>query len=166
VQTVIPLFREDAGSDLVIVGVGDYTDELKRLAAGSERIHFLGRLTPSELSAVYGQAVALLVPSLTFETFGQVIIEAHAARTPVIVPDRGPLPEIVAQSGGGLVYRDTHGLVQAMDRLRTDRALRDRLGEAGYEAYRAHWTEEAHLERYLGLIEEIRTRKNSCGILT
>jgi glycosyltransferase involved in cell wall biosynthesis len=166
VQTVIPLFREDAGTDLVIVGEGNYAGELKGLAAGSKHIRFLGRLTRSELSAVYGHAVALLVPSLTFETFGQVIIEAYAARTPVIVPDRGPLPEIVAQSGGGLVYRDTHGLVQAMERLRTDRALRDRLGAAGYEAYRAHWTEGAHLHQYLGLIEEIRARKSSDRILT
>jgi glycosyltransferase involved in cell wall biosynthesis len=101
------------------------------------------------------------VPSLTFETFGQVIIEAYAARIPVIARDLGPLPDIVAQSGGGLVYRDARGLVEAMERLRTDATLCARLGEAGYQAYRARWTEEAHLEQYLALIAEIQARKNS-----
>jgi glycosyltransferase involved in cell wall biosynthesis len=165
VQVVIPLFRGNGAADLVIAGDGDYAEELKQLAAGSERIHFLGRLTPAELRAVYARAVALLVPSITFETFGQVIIEAYAARTPVIVHDLGPLPEIIAQSGGGLVYRDARGLVEAMERLRTDGVLRDQLGEAGYRAYRARWTEAAHVERYLGLIEEIRARNKSAGIL-
>lgn len=163
-QTVIPLFREGAsprgaGADLVIAGEGDYGGELRKLAAGCDRIHFLGRLSPSRLKDLYARAIALVVPSITYETFGQVIIEAHAARTPVIVRDLGPLPEIVAESGGGLVFRDDTELLAAMEKLRTDRLLRDRLGEAGYRAYCSRWTEEAHLARYLGLIEELRAQK-------
>ena len=162
-QTVIPLFREGGEADLVVAGDGDYASELMRLAAGCERIHFLGRLTPAQLRGVYARAVALLVPSITFETFGQVIIEAYAARTPVIVRDLGPMPEIVAESGGGLVFRDDAGLRDAMERLQADPALRDALGEAGYRAYRSRWTEEVHLERYLGLIGDIRARKRMAG---
>lgn len=158
-HTIIPLFRGYHEADLVVAGDGEYAGELKRLAAGCGRIHFLGRLTPSQLMAAYARAIALLVPSITFETFGQVIIEAYAAHTPVIVRDLGPMPEIVAESGGGLIFRDNAELLEAMERLRTDRVLRDKLGQAGYDAYRARWTEEAYLERYLGLIEEIAARK-------
>ena len=57
------------------------------------------------------------------------------------------------------MFRDDMTLLDAMERLRTDGALRDKLGQAGYDAYRSRWTEEAYLERYLGLIEEIRERK-------
>jgi len=158
-QTIIPLFRDYDKADLVIVGDGGYAGELRQLAAGCGRIHFLGRLTPPQLKAVYARAIALLVPSITFETFAQVILEAYAARTPVIVRDLGPLPGIVRKSRGGLVFRDGEGLLEAMEQLRTDRALRDRLGEAGYLAYRSRWTEEAFLEQYLGLIGEIRARQ-------
>lgn len=158
-QTVIPLFTNTSAADLVVIGDGTYAAELKRLAAGHDRIHFLGRLTRAQLSAVYSRATALLVPSITFETFGQVVIEAFAARTPVIVRDLGALPELVAASGGGLVFRDEAQLREAMDRLRTDRALRDGLGEAGYRAYRSEWTEDVLMQRYLGLIDEIRAAK-------
>jgi glycosyltransferase involved in cell wall biosynthesis len=163
-HTVIPLFREYCGADLVVAGDGDYAGELKRLAAGCDRIHFLGRLTPAQLQGIYARAIAVLVPSITFETFGQVIIEAFQVRTPVIVRDLGPLPEIVAESGGGLVFRDRADLLEAMEQLRTDRALRDRLGEAGYRAYRSRWVEDVHLEQYLGLIEEIQARKCPAGV--
>jgi len=162
-QTVIPLFREKGDADLVVAGDGDYASELKQLAAGHERVHFLGRLTPAQLRGVYARAIALLVPSITFETFGQVIIEAYAVRTPVIVRDLGPMPEIVAESGGGLVFRDDAGLREAMERLRTDPALRDALGEAGYRAYRSRWTEEVHLERYLGLIRDLQVKKRTAS---
>src|SRR5262249_33646462 len=160
-QTVIPLFREGGATDLVVAGVGDYAGELKRLASGCERIHFLGWLTSLQLRGIYARAIALLVPSITFETFGQVIIEAYARRTPVIVLDLGPMPEIVAESGGGLLFRDDAGLRDAMQRLRADQTLRDALGDAGHRAYRLRWTEEAHLERYLGLIKEIQDKKRT-----
>ena len=158
-QTVIPLFRDSVHADLVIAGDGHYADTLRQLASGCERIHFLGHLAPRQLQPVYARAIALLVPSLTFETFGQVIIEAYAAHTPVIVRNLGPLPEIVAESGGGLIYRDTAELLAAIERLRTDAATRDALGAAGYRAYRMRWTEEVYRERYLQLIADIRARK-------
>lgn len=158
-QTVIPLFRNYSEAHLVIIGDGDYAAALKELAAGCERIYFLGRLPPAQLRGIYARALALVVPSITFETFGQVIVEAYSVRTPVIARAIGPLPEIVTESGGGLLFRDVAGLLEAMERLRTDPALRDRLGESGYRAYRARWTEDVHMEGYLGLIEEIRARK-------
>ena len=65
----------------------------------------------------------------------------------------------MGESGGGLVFRDRADLLEALERLRSDRARRDGLGEAGYRAYRARWTAAAHLAGYLGLIEEIRARK-------
>jgi len=155
-ETAVRLFREYERADLVIAGDGSHGSALRRLAGECPRIHFLGWLAPDRLRAAYARAVALLVPSLTFETFGQVVIEAHAARTPAIVRNLGALPEIVAESGGGLVFDDGAGLLEAVERLCSDRSLRDRLGEAGYRAYRARWTPEAHLAAYLGLIEEIR----------
>ena len=159
-DTVIPLFRQYDRADLVIAGDGADGPALRRLASNCPRIHFLGWLPPAELHAAYARAIALVVPSVTFETFGQVVIEAHAARTPVIVRDRGALPEIVGESGGGLVFRTDADLHESLERLRADPALRNALGEAGHRAYRARWTPEAHLAAYLGLIEEIeRSRR-------
>lgn len=158
-QTIIPIFRDYESADLVVAGDGNYVERVKKLAAGCDRIHFFGFLTSDRLRTLYRRAVALIVPSIGFEVFPQVIIEAFAARTPVIVRDLGPLPELVADSGGGLVFRDDRDLVDALERLRTDRELRDRLGEAGYRTFRSQWTEDVHLERYLSLIEEIRENK-------
>lgn len=164
-QTVIPLFRDYGAADLVVAGDGNYAAHLMKLAAGNNRIHFLGRLTPLQLKRAYAQAIALLVPSLTFEVFPLVILEAFAARTPVIVRDLGPLPDMVAESDGGLIFRNDAELLEAMARLQTDHGLRHGLAESGYRAYRSRWTGELYMSRYLALIEEIRARKSAFGAI-
>jgi glycosyltransferase involved in cell wall biosynthesis len=156
VQVLLELFRSYTEADLVVVGDGTYAPELRRLARGLDHVQFLGRTHPSELPSLYAGAIALLVPSLWFEVFGIVCLEAFALRTPVLVSDRGALPEVVEESGGGLVYRSEGELLDAMERLRRDEGARRELGERGHDAWRRLWTEEPHLERYFEIIDAVR----------
>jgi len=107
----------------------------------------------------YRGAVAVIVPSIWFEPFGLIVIEAYAQRTPVIVNNAGALPELIEDSGGGIVYEDDIGLKNALESLIKTPALRNSLGQKGYDAYQQHWTEERYLQRYFDLIEEIMARK-------
>ena len=54
----------------------------------------------ARLGPLYGHAVACCIPSVTYEPFPTVAIEAFARRTPVIAHDLGGLTEIVTDSGG------------------------------------------------------------------
>ncbi|MEJ7712595.1 MAG: glycosyltransferase [Pyrinomonadaceae bacterium] len=78
---------------------------------------FLGALPQRELGNLYYHAIACLVPSITYETFGIIIMKAFARKTPVIVRDLGPLPEVVQDSGGGLVFRTDEELLQSIRRI-------------------------------------------------
>ena len=157
VQTLIELFRRYDRADLLVAGDGDYGEELRREAADLEHVRFLGHVHPERLASLYAGAIALLVPSVGYETFGIVSLEAFAQRTPVIVRDLGGLTEAVEDSGGGFAYRTDEELLEAMERLRTDPELRRELGERGHEAYVRLWSEEPHLERYFEAIEEARS---------
>jgi glycosyltransferase involved in cell wall biosynthesis len=159
VQTLIPLWADVHEADLLIAGTGTYEEELRRLAGSNPRIKFLGGLPPGALGSLYHHAIAAIVPSLTYETFCMISLEAFARRTPILAHAIGPLPEVVAESGGGLVYRDAAELGEAVRRLAGDRRLRDALGNSGYDAFIAKWTREAHLERYFALIDRIARRK-------
>src|SRR5262249_58157501 len=106
--------------------------------------------------ALYRDATAVAVPSVGYEVFGLVVLEAFARRTPVIVHDLGALPELVHDSGGGLVYRTRDELVEAIERLRTDTAFRDELGARGHDAWQRLWSEDRHLTAYFEAIEEVR----------
>ena len=107
--------------------------------------------------------MALIVPSICFETFSLVIVEAFNQQTPAIVRNIGAMPEIIEESHGGVCYNTEEELVGAMDKLLQDPQQRRELGLNGYNAYRKKWTPEAHLKLYFELIEEIAAmRARSC----
>ncbi len=154
-QTLVDFFRQWTGGRLVVAGAGSQERHLRRLAEGSNRIEFLGHISAEKLAALYRGAIALIVPSLTFEMFPLVCLEAFREGTPVVVRNRGALPEAVEDSGAGLIYDNDTQLASALERLASDTAFRDRLGRRGYESYRATWSPEAHLRRYFEIIENL-----------
>jgi glycosyltransferase involved in cell wall biosynthesis len=162
VQNLISTFRAYRGCDLVIVGDGTYGDELRRLAAGLEHVRFVGRLPQDRIRAWYRHALAIVVPSMCLEVFGLIVIEAFAVATPAVVTPSGALPELIEESGGGIVYRNDDELVEALERLREDRAFRDELGARGRDAYLHLWSEDPHIERYLQIVHECGGSGQAC----
>jgi glycosyltransferase involved in cell wall biosynthesis len=162
-HVLVEAFRWYRELDLVVAGEGEERAELERSAAGLDHIRFVGHVPQAELGALYRGATALVVPSVGYEVFGLVVLEAFALGTPVVVHDLGALPELVAESGGGLVYRTPEELVAAIERLRTDHALRDDLGAKGHEAWRRLWSEERHLAAYFAAIDGARETREARG---
>jgi glycosyltransferase involved in cell wall biosynthesis len=156
VQNLIERLRTYRHADLVVAGDGDYRRELWKLAEGLDHVRFVGPVHGEELRQLYRGALALLVPSIAYEAFGMVTLEAFAQGTPAIVRDVGALPEPVRESGAGFVYGSDDELVDAMERLRTDARLRAELGARAHAAWRSQWTEDAHLDGYFTAIEEAR----------
>jgi glycosyltransferase involved in cell wall biosynthesis len=155
-QDVIEAMKRLPNLDLRIAGSGPFEAVLRRLAEGLTNVHFEGRLDSAGVAALFRGALAVAVPSLVHETFGYVVLEAFAEKTPVVVRDLGALPELVAESGGGLVFRTQNELVEALDRLASDTELRVTLGCDGFFARHGLWSEAEHLDRYFALIEQKR----------
>jgi glycosyltransferase involved in cell wall biosynthesis len=159
-QDVIPLFSGTAGDELWIAGAGDYEAELRALAVGRPRVRFLGARSPEQLRSLYREALALLVPSVCYETFGIILLEAFREGTPVIARRLGPFTEIVEGSGGGLLFETESELRGAIDTLGSDAAKRRALGESGHRALLATWTESVVLEKYFEVIARVAEKKN------
>jgi len=158
-QNLFPVFRSYPHADLLIAGAGNYEFALREQARGLGNVKFLGSLQQDQLRAYYRHAIALLVPSICYEVFGIIILESYLQRTPVIVHDLGGLKEVVEESQGGFAYRTSQELLAAMERLRTDPALRADMGERGYRTYHERWDEDAHLRIYFQILDETARRK-------
>jgi glycosyltransferase involved in cell wall biosynthesis len=164
-QDVIPVFAGSQGPHLVIIGGGEYEAALRRQAADMPRIEFLGRLPPSALSTYYERALALIVPSLGYETFGIILIEAFRKSTPVVARRIGPFPEIV-EKGGGVLFSTADELAGALDRLAGDAVYRARLGREARAAFEAHWREDVVIDAYLALLRDTARTKGDARVLS
>jgi glycosyltransferase involved in cell wall biosynthesis len=158
-QNVLPEFSGEGAYDLLVVGAGTYEEKLREQARVMSRVKFVGWVSQEQIGRYYTNALGVIVPSITYETFGLPTIEAFARKRPVVVNRLGPLPEIVEESGGGYVYDSPRQLRAIMDQLAKNPRLSDELGQRGYEAFLKFWTPDRHLEMYLELIEDLRQRR-------
>ena len=164
VQDILSQFRGAGPADLLIAGSGEFALELRKLAAGMDRVRFLGQVASEELAGYYAHAVALIVPSLCFETFGIILLEAFRQATPVIARRLGPFTEIVEISGGGALFSDDQELLAAMNKLRTDRAYRDTVATSARRAFETRWCEDVVVPRYLELLRNAAQRKGDIKV--
>jgi glycosyltransferase involved in cell wall biosynthesis len=151
-HTLLPVFARYPDADLIVVGDGTEAPGLRDQAAANPRIRFVGALPNADLGPYYQHALAAIVPSVGFETFGLVLLEAFRHGTPVIARRLGPFPEIVTAADGGELFTTDDELVAAMARLQHDPAHRTALGERGAAATRSIWSEPVVLNRYLDIV--------------
>jgi glycosyltransferase involved in cell wall biosynthesis len=159
-QTLIALWNNrDLPYNLLVAGTGTYEAQLHAMASGNPRIKFFGALAQRELGAMYHHAIACIIPSITYETFGLTSVEAFARKTPAIARDLGALPEVLQDSGGGFVYKTDDDLLRAIQMLAEAPELRNDLGQKGYDAFLRWWCREAHLDLYFDLLKSSAEQK-------
>jgi len=160
VQTLIPLFRRYTKAQLWIAGTGSYEPHLRKMAGDCPNIRFLGHTPYEQMHGLYRNARAVIIPSLFYEISPLVALEAAAHGTPFIARNRGGMSEIAEETGGGIVYDTEEELALAVDRLCSDRSLRDQLGRRGNAAAQHEWSAENHIGEYLALISRIATQRS------
>jgi phosphatidylinositol alpha-mannosyltransferase len=98
VQQRIPAAR------LVIVGDGPDRRAIEAVARDAGvRIAFIGRVQDEELPSYYGAADVVCAPALGGESFGIVLLEAMAARRPIVATRIEGYVELLAGAGSSLL---------------------------------------------------------------
>lgn len=122
---------------LRLVGGGPQIDEYKQLAGRlgiGHKVSFVGRVphqeVPDELAKL---DIYVALSRLDSESFGVAIIEAGAARRPVVVSDAGGLPEVTLDGITGLVVprENPQAAAEAIEKLVLNPELRMKMGKAG-----------------------------------
>jgi glycosyltransferase involved in cell wall biosynthesis len=152
-HVLVEAFRDYRQADLLLAGIGNDAASLKERAAGSTHVHFLGAVPYARLEGLIRHAIAVIVPSVGFEVFPTIVLEAYAQGTPVIGHRLGPLPEML-DGRGGITYSTGPQLVAALEEVRTNPERRRALGQLAAATYDALWTPERHLDAYFALIAE------------
>ncbi len=139
------------GTRLVLAGDGPQRAELEALAANDSRIHYLGLLPKDELWSFYAALDCLAVPSLTTprwkEQSASTLVDGLAMGLPIVASDSGGIPDIMGPAGLLVPEGDPNALTAALARLRDNPALREQLGAAGRERFRAEFAIPAYARK-------------------
>jgi glycosyltransferase involved in cell wall biosynthesis len=140
--------RQVPPARLMVVGTGDYLDDLKALARSlnlTADVEFPGFVSTADKVERMRRAHVAVLPSLK-EGWGLTNIEANAVGTPVIAADVPGLRDSVQDGRTGFLY--AHGnieqLAKKIVRILTDEDLRQELRKGALEwAERFNWDRAA-----------------------
>lgn len=109
----------------------------------NEKVDFLRKLT------------VLSVPTVYREPKGLFALESMAAGVPVVQPEHGAFPELIAQSGGGVLVRpeDPEHLAETLLHILTDHSHRASLANSGREHVLSKRNASAMAREFITAIE-------------
>jgi glycosyltransferase involved in cell wall biosynthesis len=112
-----------------------------RAAGVSSDVEVSASYDPRERVSFLCSLSVLSVPVPAGEAFGMFIIEALSVGVPVVQPSVGAFPEILAKTGGGVLYEPNtaEALADALTSLLGEPARMRELGQAGYESVTARF---------------------------
>jgi glycosyltransferase involved in cell wall biosynthesis len=144
----------------LVVGDGPLRAELQQLIAErglQQRVILTGHL--GDVAALYR---GLDLVALTSDTEGSpmVLLEAMSYGLPVLSTSVGGVPDMVKEGENGLLFGagDAVAGTAQLERLLTDPALRQRLGEAGHRAANGRFSAETWARRHLDLYRTALSR--------
>lgn len=93
--------KRQLDTKVIVIGDGPMSDDLKAI----HQFELLGWQNPDRVYEFMRSASYLIVPSIWYETFGLIIIEAFACGLPVIASDIGAMAELVKDCKTGLLFK-------------------------------------------------------------
>lgn len=153
------LVEEDASVKFTVAGEGPMLDEMKALSESSGlagRVEFKGRVSLSQMPAVYETAGALLSPSLT-EGLPNNLLEACAMQTPVVATDVGGVGEIISNGENGILCESgaTDCMVKSVLRIKNEPEFARRLACNARETIEKEFSFERRVAKLEKLYLEI-----------
>lgn len=141
----------------VIVGPGPLRAELETLALSldlEQEVTFLG--FREDVYSLLTQSDLFLLTS-TMEGLPITLLEAMAARTPVITTDVGGMSEVIrlAQNGYTLPVQDVEQFVATIQEILGEPEMKEKLAEQGYQALLQHFTSDIFITNTLNVYYQV-----------
>lgn len=160
VEAASLVVRKHAGAGFLLFGDGVLRDAL---AAQINYYHLQENFVLADFRADLDRWLpnfdVFTLPSYT-EGLPNVVLEAFAARVPVVATAVGGTPEVIeeGQSGYLVPAGDTQKMAQRIGALLVNTRMRETMGMCGYFRVRDHFTFEAQARQYGKLFRELLAR--------
>lgn len=130
-----------------------YVNDLKKKlqqAGLTQRVEWHPNLNFSDKVKFFRNLTVMSVPATYGEAFGLYIVEAMASGVPVVQPEHGAFPELIAASGGGVLCApdDVGALADALETLLQDDHQREQITNRGLQGVRNEFSAARMAERF------------------
>jgi len=147
---------------LLVIGDGPECATIQSLITNHElqdHVQLLGGMQHEEVFKLYGTMDVFAMPSL-YEGFGLTATEAMAAGLPVVGTTIEGLSEVIEDGVTGYLVPpgDSKALAQNLIALLNDPAKCQRMGQAGYERVKEHFSMEQFRESMIAVYDQFAAK--------
>ena len=142
------IFNKTMGT-LLFVGDGKAKKDLVEYVFKkdlNEHVEFRTSVPHEKIADILSELQILVLPSYDVpawrEQFGHVLIEAMSCKIPVVGSTGGQIPNVIGNAGLIFKQKNENELSICLKKLMNDDSLRKRLGQSGYERFRANYSYE------------------------
>ena len=120
-----------------------------------EKIIFTGWISGDELKAAYHASDVVVAPSICFDSFPTVILEAMACKKPVVATCFGGAKEMARDGESGFIVNpyNIELMARKIIEILSDEKLAAKMGEKGFETVKNNFTLENQAENYLSFLK-------------
>ncbi len=149
---------------LKIMGDGPLMETLKALNR-HPGVEFMGRVSMEEVLAQIRQASALVLPSLCYENFPRVIVEAYACGTPVVAGAIGAIKELVNDGKTGFLFTPGHAddLARVVSDLLNNPGLLEQMSQEARKTYVSSYTMDTNYDELMAIYKQVMGPKAAQG---
>jgi glycosyltransferase involved in cell wall biosynthesis len=140
-----------AGASIRVAGTGPDAARLENVKG----ITALGAVGIKSIQTEMSRAIALVLPSICYESFPRTLVEAFASRLPVIASRLGALAELVTEGVTGLLFEpgDSHDLAKKMLWAQQHPEQMAQMGRNARTLYEATYTAEHNYHQLMAIYE-------------
>jgi glycosyltransferase involved in cell wall biosynthesis len=130
----------EAKHKMIVAGEPEDEEFVAKLETTDSDLEYVGYTSRDELNLLFRRADLFIFPTRT-DVFPLVVLEAMAAKTPVVSTTVGGIPEQVSDEVGVLVPpQQPRMMAKEIDELLSNKSQRDRLSENAFDRIKNNYT--------------------------
>jgi len=164
-EAMLEIVKDVPDAVLLVAGkVDEYAQKMKEEASRLgivDKLVFTGWIERGEIKLAYSAADVVLVPSICFDAFPRIVLEAMASEKPVIGTCYGGASEVIVDGVTGYVVNPLHSKEIAgktIELLKNPEKAKE-FGRAGYERVKTNFNLEDMVGKYVAVYKNLIEKK-------
>ncbi|GAP72520.1 glycosyltransferase family 4 protein [Candidatus Symbiothrix dinenymphae] len=158
IQYLLDVFMKN-GLSLKIGGDGVLLNSVKEVHEQHPNIQYLGNLSHREVAQNMQECSALIFPSIWYETFGLVVIEAFSLGLPVIAGNLGSMSSLIRDGYNGLLFEAGNPFdlqAKIAEWQHKSQEEKAQFSKNAYQTYLDYYTPEQNLAQLVSIYNSVK----------
>lgn len=164
ISTLLEAFKNLPSKKLLVAGDGPE----KSILMGHDNINCIGHVGKEQVINLLLKAKAIIIPSICYENFPKIVVEAMAYGTPIIASNIGSLAAIIENNFNGFLFEpnNAESLIKKIDFINENKNARTKISRNALDTYKELYSEQKNYSMLIDIYNDSIQKSSEKNLLT